>query len=145
MCQGLDMPWKHHDCPFAWYLQIIIINVSSYVMGTALCLIPRPLPPPVTSILEFLQRGKAWRIWSHIMTSGRQTVDTQEAVDLRALSCNITGLEAKSICEAASIQFMPGIIMVRHHHPCVYHLPSCLTRSPMLPPLYLCTASDQRL
>ena len=97
-----------HDCPFAWNVQIMC---PAMWWGPHYCsLIPRPLLPPAhlqpTSILEFLQRGEAWRIWSRTMTSGRQTVDTQEAVDLKALSCNITGLEAKSICEAASIQFV---------------------------------------
>ena len=83
-------------------------NVSSYVMGTALFVasFPGHSHLQLTSILEFLQRGEAWRIWSHTMTSGGQMVDTQEAVDLKVLSCNITGLEAKSICEAASIQFI---------------------------------------
>ena len=77
-------------------------------MGTALFVasFPGHSHLQLTSILEFLQRGEAWRIWSHTMTSGGQMVDTQEAVDLKVLSCNITGLEAKSICEAASIQFI---------------------------------------
>ena len=126
---GLDRKWNLPEnlasdwCVKAWICHGNIMTVllrdickSSSLMCPAMwwgiiCkLILRPLPPPahlqLTSSLEFLQRGKIWRIWSHTMTSGRQTVDTQEAVDLKALSCNITGLEAKSIWDAASIQFV---------------------------------------
>ena len=37
-------------------------------------LVPRPFPPPAYSMQ--ILRGKAWEIWSHAMTSGRQRVDT---------------------------------------------------------------------
>jgi len=43
--------------------------------------------------------GKIWEIWSRVMTSGRQRVDTQFLV------MSIAGLEAKSVHKTASVQF----------------------------------------
>ena len=41
-------------------------------------LVPRPFPPPVFDRVYSMQirRGKAWEIWSRVVTSGRQMVDT---------------------------------------------------------------------
>jgi len=41
-------------------------------------LIPRLFPPPVFDRLQYTNtEGKAWEIWSHVVTSGRQKVDTR--------------------------------------------------------------------
>ena len=48
-----------------------------------------------------IQRRKAWEIWSHVVTSGRRRVDTQEAVSDEVLKLflapSVQGLEAKAL------------------------------------------------
>jgi len=44
-------------------------------------LVPRPFPRPLFDCLQYANmEGKAWEIWSHPVTSGRQMVDTRGAV-----------------------------------------------------------------
>ena len=46
--------------------------------------IHRPFQPPVFHHFQYeIQRGEAWEIWSHVMMSGRQMVDTRGAVPNR--------------------------------------------------------------
>ena len=43
--------------------------------------VPSPFPPPLFDHLPYAStRGKAWKIWSRAMTSGRKKVDTRRAV-----------------------------------------------------------------
>ena len=42
---------------------------------------PRPFPLPAFDCFQYeIRRGKAWEIWSHVMMSGRQMVDTWEGM-----------------------------------------------------------------
>ena len=61
--------WTDSDC----ILQFVVIEYSVIIMHYP-CTWCHPFPPPVFDHL--IQRGKAWEIWSHVVTSHRQRVDT---------------------------------------------------------------------
>ena len=51
-------------------------------------LVPRPFPRPAFHRFQYqIRRGKVWEIWSRVMTSGRQMVDTRGAVPNRYNTC----------------------------------------------------------
>ena len=59
------------------------LSFGRYVLLHA-SLVPRPFPPPVFHRFQYeIWRGKVWEIWSCAMMSGRQMVDTREAVTNR--------------------------------------------------------------
>jgi len=105
-----------------------------------------------------VQRRKAWEIWSCVVTSGRQRVDTWGAVPNWSPSGHVhpsTG--SQSVWKAATIPFTihdakNGLLWNRNYYgwtltlvylPSVYLTSLHMTRSPRPSPSYLCTASDQ--
>ena len=89
-------------------------------------------------------RGKAWGIWSHVETSGRQRVGTQGAVpdeESQNPSCYVsTRIGGKSIRKAASIPSIVHDVRDRKNYydwapslVCVYLTPPHMTKSPNPP------------
>ena len=117
-------------------VELMHVTVTAYTNLHSL--IPRLFPPPVFDRFQHeIRWGKAWEIWSHAVLSGRHMVDTRRVVPneesrFPVLYCPSKGwmLERsqgrRSNCSLFTMPGMDpcetGIITVRHHPLCVYHL-----------------------
>jgi len=75
-------------------------------------LIPRLFPPPVFNCLQYANmEGEGLEIWSRVVTSGRQRVDTRGVVPFLVLS--VLGLEARALARQSQYRLsftMPGTL-----------------------------------
>ena len=125
-----------------------VCTFSMQCMYTSL--VPRPFPPPVFHRFQYeIRRGKAWEIWSRAMTSGRQMVDTREAVpnlyntcfaviclchceqQMVSIVCLANALISSHWMDSATqdveiLRWAPPSVCL----PCVYLMASHVTRSP---------------
>jgi len=113
-------------------------------------LIPRPFPPPILANME----GEVWEIWSRVVTSGRQMVDTRGEVPNHAIpSTHAWHCKQQRCwcCLANILVSSPQMDITREgleilHPPPLPPAPHVSTiRSPRPSPSVFHTASNQRL